>query len=305
MRIFLSVLLLVVAVASMGCGDSAANNSAFNANRPANRNTSNANAVNTTTTNVGANQTPANSMANANSSRPRTTPTPRPTPGISPTPVAEEGVFSFPPPRATDYIPIDAERLMNPAGQTDFYFVADQISAALKRGGYAGNDYKFFRNGESEFAIVTKMERVDGNGRPLDGPDRWEEGLPTAKGPGEYFQFLFGGKTVYYRVFAFIVTDREPSGFAEIPNFEAARKWTIQKNAETQLGIGASDPIRSAVFQEPYRCFALLYLFVDHTSLDQPLPIPPGGSQGGLTHGLMTGTEVQLTNARIFFVPKK
>lgn len=284
------ILILFSCFLISGCGDMPANTT--NATKA---NGSNATTVNTSVplnTSVPTNAaTPANVIAtngtsasntskDANKASSNSQPTPKPegSPKTNPTPEQktekkDEGLFSFPPPKVTSYAQLDAKKLLNPDGQTTFSQVSQKLAAALEKSGYnPSKGYRFFWNEADEFAIVTTMERINSDGKAFEGSERWDNSvaLPKAKS-GEYFKDLIYGKKVYYRVFAFVVTAKRTgqSFFRNSPpEFEMAKSWS--EMGEDEFGVGESTAIKEVVFDEKYKCFVLLYLFVNHTSLEKP-----------------------------------
>lgn len=285
-------------------------------------NTTKTNSSNTTTVNnsVPTNAaTPANVIAtngtsasntskDANKASSNSQPTTKPegSPKTNPTPEQktekkDEGLFSFPPPKVTSYAQLDVKKLLNPDGQTTFSQVSQKLAAALEKSGYnPSTGYSFFWNEADEFAIVTAMERINPDGKAFEGIERWNSSpeLPKAKS-GEYFKDLIYGKKVYYRVFAFVVTaKRTGRSFYRNnpPEFEMARSW--KNRGEDEFGNGESTAIKEVVFDEKYKCFVLLYLFANHTSLDNPQFVD-SEKDNSLKEGLELDTLNQLKRAEI------
>jgi hypothetical protein len=183
----------------------------------------------------------------------------------------DEGLFSFPPPKVTSSTTIDTAKFLNPQGPTTFANVADKLALSLARAGYK-DKYKYFWNDADEFAVVTRIERVDAEGRPLAGPvERWDgsEELPVARDMQEYGRYLISGKKVFYRVFAFVVSRKNYNFYGNSPpSFEMAAKWSDK--GMPALGDEEATTIQDVIFTEKYHCYALLYLFVNHNSLDTP-----------------------------------
>lgn len=296
-------------------GDVATNTSNnTSANRVTNTQVNTTNRSNTTTTNTVF----SNSSANTNKIRPRP---PLATPGqIPPSPELsekrDEGLFSFPPPRVTGYAALDPAEFMNPQGPTDFSYVADKLAQGLKRAGYPEDRYKFFWNDRNEFAIVTAMERVSEDGTPIGTSpeggtsaniaERWNAtpAFPRARGGSEYIGYLFRGKRVFYRVFAFVVTPRKyrRNFYSNSPpDFEMAVNWMAK--GDSQLGDGGPTSVEFVPFTDEYSCYALLYLFVNHTSLDSPKSVDSltGDDEPELKQGLDITTENHLRRSRIRF----
>jgi hypothetical protein len=148
------------------------------------------------------------------------------------------------------------------------------------------------------------MERINADGTPYTGDMRWENSanLPKARDLGEYVKYLLGEKHVYYRVFAFVVTNKQYNFFDNSPPaFNAARNWVRTRKSE--LG-GATATIREIEFDEQYQCSALLYLFVNHNSLDNPKPIDEDelkGNEKALMDGVSLDAVDHLNRTQINF----
>jgi hypothetical protein len=220
----------------------------------------------------------------------------------------KEGRFSFPPPRVVDAAEIEASLLVNPDGAaTTFSSVSQKLADRLQKGGYSQSHYRYFSHNNDEFAIVTAMERINPDGSPFarSGDGRWKivEFLPKAKDSGEYVSYLISGKKAYYRVFAFFIT-AEDYTFQEgpMPSYAVAKKWVDYGNST--LGGSASAPIREVPFDERYHCYALLYLFVNHTSLDIPKPVNDlnGPDEAQLAEGLETQARTHLEKTGVLEV---
>ena len=297
MKCLILLVLLVAGLFAGACGvDMQANNSSVNANSVRPTQTPAVNAVNT---NIPANV--SNTYANG-----YRTPRPLPTPTPASTPATDKGLFSFPPPRGTGYTLLKSEDLQDPAGPTTFAFVSRKIAAGLEEAGYMPEQqFAYFWNERDEFAIVTAMERIEPDGTPLpDFDERWDatSNLPSAHGTSEYFRYLFRGKAVYYRVFAFIVTSKHYGNSLKRnspPDFDTAVAWTGK--GEPQLGSGEGDTaIESAIFDAKYRCYAVIYLFVNHTSIDGPTSVDAlKGSDGRLGEGLNRDADIHLAKSNI------
>jgi hypothetical protein len=200
----------------------------------------------------------------------------------SPTPVTTEkksdSLFSFPPPQPVDSAEIPYQDLVSGEANPTFSIVSKNLADRLEKAGYSRGKYSYFWNTDNEFAIVTRMERIIPDGTPFADSNTLEDArwnivnhLPTAKTASDYGRYLISGKKVYYRVFAFIVTIKDPNYFSENtpPSFEMARKW--HRLGHSELGGGEiTSVIREVEFGKQYHCYALLYLFVNHTSLDTP-----------------------------------
>ncbi|MDQ3179538.1 MAG: hypothetical protein M3Q33_03360 [Acidobacteriota bacterium] len=229
-------------------------------------------------------------------------------PKPTPTQAAEkrdESLFSFPPPRVVDFFEINHQQLLNQEGQTTLSDVSQKLATGLKNAGYSNGKYAYFWNNDDEFAIITAMERINADGTPFTNDMRWEnlDNLQTAQNFSEYVKYLISGKKIYYRVFAFVVTNKEYAFFDNSPpSFSMAKKW--MRRGKPELSAGGTSTIRDVPFDEQYHCYALLYLFVNHSSLDNPKPVDDEelkGSEKGLKNGLNQNPENHLQQTRINF----
>ena len=203
-----------------------------------------------------------------------TSATPAPSPAAE---KKEEGLFSFPPPQPTSVAEVVKTELPASDGRYTLAEVSDKITAGLKGAGYHSGRYTFFWNNSDEFAVVTAMERIQPDGGIFNA-ERWvnSDVLPEA-GKGEYFKYLIEGKKVYYRVFVFIFTPKTKKWQNYLrgtpPDFYTALHWIESPSGGDTLGDGGDSAIANVKFTNDYKCYELLYLFVNHTSLDAPTAI--------------------------------
>ncbi len=293
-----------------GCGSEMANSST-NA-PPRTPVTTNAKPANNVADSKTPNFKPANSTANLPTKGVNTNSTGNsekstPKPAATATPAAEkkdDGLFSFPPPKVTDVSEVKPSDLG--AGEnTTLLQVSEKLTDGLEKAGYKQNKYSFFWNDRDEFAIVTAMERVNADGSNFK-EDRWVEdkNLPSANGFKEYFRYLIEGKKVFYRVFAFVVTARRSrQSFKNIgspPEFVTALNW--KNKGEPNLGDGETTTIESAVFTPKHKCFVLLYLFVNHTSLDLPKSVDSlNDNEKRLQEELVKEADMHINNTNLHF----
>jgi hypothetical protein len=295
--------LSTIAFSNFACGDAApANNTSSNRpanSRPANQTNTSNSASNTTSNSYSNSQSgPSNSLGTNSGANDRPPPT-------QTAEKRDEGLFSFPPPKVISYALIPSADIADASGTTPFSQVSEKLASGLDEAGYSSDRYAFFWNETDEFAVVTAMERINEDGKPLDEPDRWNvsTSLPRARDAGEYTRYLFSGKKVFYRVLAFVVTSRR-SGKSfnrnSPPDFVMAKNW--MNKGEPELGDGESSTIQNVFFTNRYRCYALLYLFVNHTSLDNPTSVDllKEGDET-LIEGLNLKAEDHLRNSNVKF----
>lgn len=204
-------------------------------------------------------------------SAPTVSPT-QPPPTTEKTEKKDEGLFSFPPPKVTDVIEIKPASLNIAVGQTTLNQISQTLENGLNGAGYGNGNYKYFWNDNNEFAIVTAMEKVNPNGSNYT-ENRWVKNsrLPIADDVPSYFHYLISGKKVFYRVFAIIVTPKyKEKRFRDgtPPDFKMALNW--KNKGDSQLGGGENTAVENAVFSNLHHCYVLLYLFVNHTRLEEP-----------------------------------
>lgn len=264
---------------------------------------------------------PSNDRANydVGNNKGNTSVTPRQTatPTATPTPEQieteedkiEEGQFPFPPPKATNFITLKRSSITNKSGGTSFNDVSKKLVEALEKGGYDQENYGFFSYRNDEFALVTRMERIDNEGNLYNESSRWVKGtdysmLPPARSPGEYFKYLFSGKKIFYRVFAFVVSKRNKYRFRKgsPPSFNTAKNWVIEGTPVLSRTKTGSTTVQQTMFSDDYDCSVLIYLFVDHTSLDDAKSVGElGENESELVEELRMGVRRHLEKANIVF----
>lgn len=175
--------------------------------------------------------------------------------GSTPT-QALEPFFPWPPPQPFEY-----EVFTNrdfPEAQT-LDAVANQLEGALRRAGYSG--FRFFGVGNNGFALVTKLERINRDGHPFDGPARWQSISTAAFGLEsfslrEYLLALFTPRVGRFRVFAVIVTPQDLV-LATDKELDVASVEQWQRHGSAAL----PDMIGQQPFSERHRVFVLVYEF--------------------------------------------
>ncbi|MDD5274154.1 MAG: hypothetical protein PHU14_15735 [Methylovulum sp.] len=161
--------------------------------------------------------------------------------------------FSWPPPRASakEIIPITS--LIKPPHTLDH--IDSQITKALQNIGHT--EYSYFTTPQNGYALVTKLEKINNDGTPKSGIERWEAKLDsTASFNLKYiFKVLFTANAGYYRIIVFIVS---PIPIIEdtIPvSEEAAVNWIRQGSDRLPAHLS------ELTFDDRYRCTALIYEF--------------------------------------------
>ncbi|MGH8533132.1 MAG: hypothetical protein ACREV1_10525 [Gammaproteobacteria bacterium] len=182
--------------------------------------------------------------------------------------------FPWPPPRASTKEVIPSELLESKSGATSLRDVERRISEVLRENGYFERSYYAVPDG---FALVTKIEQINDDGTPKEGPQRWSLGVPRLyKFTLEaYLSALFLAPPGYYRVIVFIVTAHPiVQSEAKVTPKETG-DWLRAGADRLPESIGALDFSR-----EGYACTALVYEFRRRTESDEPAILDPGNIPG-------------------------
>ncbi len=128
------------------------------------------------------------------------------------------------------------------------------LTSALDRLGYEQRSYFGTPNG---FALLTAVEQIDEEGSPLPGRQRWQD-YPATKdfdGLMDYLSALILPRKGYFRLFVFLVADRNAErGEAELSS-SSARAWLRAGGYRLPEEIGQL-PVSSR-----HKCTVLLYEF--------------------------------------------
>jgi hypothetical protein len=143
-------------------------------------------------------------------------------------------------------------------------FVDRRLRESLNAAGYAESSYYVIPNG---FAVVTRLEQIEPNGRPRAGQSRWSVEL-TRVYPfslGAYLRALFTADPGYYRVIALLVTDQ--------PFSQSQERLTRERAIE--MALGGLNTLPAGIAGQPYttavQCTALIYEFeLQRTSDSKP-----------------------------------
>jgi hypothetical protein len=169
--------------------------------------------------------------------------------------------------------------------------VYDRLREALKRVDVGW--WSVYAIQDDGFAIVTKMEAIDADGRPKPGTERWsgpnDRLPPHFSGIADYLKALFTARPGFYRIIVFAVTDRPSSPTADGMSAREAQG----------LLIGGADQLpttmRRIPFRQDGRCLALIYEF-ERPSENDSARFVTNAQIGALQHLTLAGlwTEQQL-----------
>jgi hypothetical protein len=162
--------------------------------------------------------------------------------------------FPWPPPRASSQAVLDIGETTGPLGLLD-----QNLSLVLENNGYTERSYFAVPGG---FALVTRLEQTEADGRPKTGDARWA----ITVGPlqefslSAYLKALFTANPGYYRVLAFIVTSTPFSQSETTVSRDEAMRW-LARGLNVLPAAVAEQPMTPA-----HRATVLVYEFEQQQS---------------------------------------
>jgi len=190
--------------------------------------------------------------------------------------------FPWPPPAASATEVVDREYLEAESGETRLRDVDRRLTEALDANGYFETSYYPIPDG---FALVTKMEQIHPDGRPVEESRRWVRDAPpfSQLTLPDVIARLFLPQPGFYRVIAFTITPYpfDQSGIEVTP--EQAEAWLKSGLNMLPPYIGALDFSR-----EGYTCTALIYEFERPTEAHE-VTFQEKGRIQGRTHLVRAG----------------
>jgi hypothetical protein len=175
----------------------------------------------------------------------------RPPPGPTPQPFTLPE-FPWPPPAASSFYVLPKSIF---GRHTRIGQLVDAIISALESAGYV--ERSFFRAEGNGITLVTRLERINDDGSPWPGSERW----PTRGRQGDtatdllgFLRGLFYADPGRYRVIVFIIQDTPFFQSAEKVTGEEARSW-LRSGANTLPSEASEQPLGLS------NCTALIYEF--------------------------------------------
>jgi hypothetical protein len=162
--------------------------------------------------------------------------------------------FPWPPPEPSTMAVVPLRLLADRDAQSTLSDIDVALSEALDATGYYEKAYFTVPDG---FALVTRLEQIEADGRPKPLPDRWSVKLEPLKRftLAAYLQALFGARAGHYRLIVFVVTD-VPIAAKSAPVSEAkAQAWL------NEGGDALPAPVASQALPEGAKVTALVYQF--------------------------------------------
>lgn len=173
--------------------------------------------------------------------------------------VGDLEAFDWPPPHPSARVTVPCALLLAGADSGDETLgeVSERLERALIAAGYV--EYGYLHIGCSGFAMVTRMERIDEDGRPMAGAERY---APPERSESwslsSYVARLFFAPPGYYRQIVFAATDRpyDPDNLADAPTREALDTMMARADVTALPEIMLDRP-----FSRRHQLHALIYEF--------------------------------------------
>ncbi|MCI4645727.1 MAG: hypothetical protein MRY64_13185 [Hyphomonadaceae bacterium] len=201
-------------------------------------------------------------------------------PNVEPCDIGELKVFDWPPPEPSTKVSIPRGLLLLGIPEEDKTLgtVAQRLEAALVDAGYV--EFGYQATDCAGFALVTRMEQIDDEGKPLQGTARFEP--PSDEAPwslGGFIRQLIGAPPGYYRQIVFVATTRpyEAENLAPPPSREDLDQMVENADAQALPESMAAEPYTPA-----HKLHVLIYEFEKRRDED-PMQLMPS-RLAGVTH---------------------
>ncbi|MDP1557278.1 MAG: hypothetical protein Q8S09_08015 [Hyphomonas sp.] len=185
--------------------------------------------------------------------------------------------FPWPPPEPTDRVKLDPRWFKVGAGEsTPVSDVAAAIQRAFKSIGHVQIGYQSI--GCDGFAVISYLERIDSQGRPL--PDEVRFLPPGAKEPWSltgYLTRLLTAPEGKYRQIVIVGTDKPMDEFGDAPT--SSEVLDMFDVASPEL----PESLKKYAWNSSHRLVALIYEFERPAGRGDPIRVPPRGL-GGTKH---------------------
>jgi len=167
--------------------------------------------------------------------------------------------FPFPPPMATATQSISSKVFQN---HRTYGAVNAMIVECLEGSGYLSSKRQYYAvpNG---YAIVTRLEKINEDGSPRAGAERWEAKVKSTFKEFsilDYLKALVVGEEANFRVLVFMITDIPLTQSDKITEMTEAKSWL-------KKGMNAlPDDLAEFEFTSSHKVNLLLYEFTQHES---------------------------------------
>ncbi len=202
--------------------------------------------------------------------------------GAAPSQADSVPFFPWPPPApsARYVFPEDTFKRYPTVGD-----VSTAILSALERSGYV--ERSFFQTQPGGVALVTRLERIGGDGTPAPEDERWPAGFDNSpSGFVDFVRGLFYAKAGHYRVIVFVLQEK---------SFTSSEQKATGKDADTWLAVGAIKLpawLANRPFGKDSTCTALIYEFASDGTAVKGVVSNLTGKQHLQKSGLLTALEV-------------
>lgn len=188
-------------------------------------------------------------------------------------------LFPWPPPASSARYVFPQETFSSYSTVGD---VSTAILKALEHSGYV--ERSFFRTEPGGVVLVTRLEKIGGDGTPAPEQERWPAGFENSPvGFIDFVRGLFYAKAGHYRVIAFILQEKA---------FTQSEQKATGKDAETWLAEGAFKLpawLASRPFGKDSTCTALIYEFKSDGAAVKSVVSLLTGKQHLQKAGVLTG----------------
>jgi len=187
--------------------------------------------------------------------------------------------FPWPPPRSSA-MKVIPDNFFRNVREVDIQLadVDTRINNALDASGYVERSYYAVPGG---FALVTRLEKINSDGTPKLGADRWASEVgPLRLYPFDvdaYIKALFTSNPGFFRIIVFIVTPHPFTQTDEIVNRQDAISWLHRGSNKLPYELG----IQPYTYQ--YSCTVLIYEFEKIAGKQAASTVLPG-KLSGKTH---------------------
>ena len=193
-------------------------------------------------------------------------------------------------PMPSSRIPLP-RNLVSDSNAVSLESIASRLEVALRQAGYSDFSYFQTQSAAPGFALVTRMERIDDDGRPRARVERFlPPGSPGQFDLGAYFKSLFVEPKGYYRVVFFLVS-AEQADFSN-SGMTASLANVYTSSGETQL----PDEFQLFRFTERHKVDVLVYEFMQKG--DDAVSIVPPVRLSAQVHLDRSGIQAALVNTK-------
>jgi len=151
--------------------------------------------------------------------------------------------------------------------------ISELLTSKLVHASYS--DFRFFSIHSDGFALVTEMERIDAQQRPIAGPGRWADSGGLALDASSfslttYLHALVTRRTGNFRVFVIIVTPEDV-----VPDPDKQLQPETVQEWQRRGSLTLPDFLGCLPFSDRHKVYVLVYEFRKEEG-DEPKPVKDG-----------------------------